>query len=337
MTFLQVLWFILIFVLIAGYFVLDGFDLGVGVLYPFLGKSDGDKALLRRIIGPVWDGNEVWLLTAGGALFAAFAPAYACTFSGFYLAIMLVLFGLIVRAVSLELYAHDKGNGHIWDALFFVGSLLPALLFGVAVGNVIEGIVLNANGDYTGGFFALLNPFALVCGVLGLAQCLLQGAAWVALKTLPGRLHSLAVALRKTLALSVLVIFGLATLAYFTLGASAAAGSVPLAARIACVCVIVLLLVACMLLRNASDLVLFACSSLVCVGLVALTATTLFPNIVPATDAALSITVAGAASSDAALSAMTVITCIGLPLVLLYHFLVYRSFAGRVSSDDAAE
>ena len=135
MTVLGILWFILIAVLIAGYFILDGFDLGAGVLSPFVAKDEKEKAIVCRSVGPVWDGNEVWLLTAGGALFAAFAPAYATTFSGFYLAIMLVLFGLIVRAVSLEYRAHDPKWKKLWDALFFLGSLLPALLFGVAIGN----------------------------------------------------------------------------------------------------------------------------------------------------------------------------------------------------------
>ena len=127
-TFFQGLWFLLIFVLIAGYFVLDGFDLGAGVLYPFVAKGDEEKAVVRTSIGPVWDGNEVWLLTAGGALFAAFPAAYATTFSGFYLAVMLVLFGLIVRAVSLEYRGIDHKWAKVWDGCFFVGSLLPALL-----------------------------------------------------------------------------------------------------------------------------------------------------------------------------------------------------------------
>ena len=148
MSALAVLWFFLIFVLIAGYFVLDGFDLGVGVLYRALAKTDAERALVRRSIGPVWDGNEVWLLTAGGALFAAFPAAYATTFSGFYLAVMLVLFGLIVRAVSLEFGAHDPKWGRAWDACFTIGSFLPALLLGVALGNVIAGVPLAANGDY---------------------------------------------------------------------------------------------------------------------------------------------------------------------------------------------
>ena len=153
MTALGILWFILIAVLIAGYFILDGFDLGAGVLSPFVAKDEKEKAVVRRSVGPVWDGNEVWLLTAGGALFAAFAPAYATTFSGFYLAVMLVLFGLIVRAVSLEYRAHDPKWKGIWDALFFIGSLLPALLFGVAIGNVYAGIPMDANGDYIGNSF----------------------------------------------------------------------------------------------------------------------------------------------------------------------------------------
>ena len=130
MSALAVLWFFLIFVLIAGYFVLDGFDLGVGVLYRALAKDERERALVRRSIGPVWDGNEVWLLTAGGALFAAFPAAYATTFSGFYLAVMLVLFGLIVRAVSLEFRAHDPKWARAWDVCFTVGSFLPALLLG---------------------------------------------------------------------------------------------------------------------------------------------------------------------------------------------------------------
>ena len=136
MSALAVLWFFLIFVLIAGYFLLDGFDLGVGVLYRALAKDERERALVRRSIGPVWDGNEVWMLTAGGALFAAFPAAYATTFSGFYLAVMLVLFGLIVRAVSLEFRAHDPQWARAWDVCFTVGSLLPALLLGVALGNV---------------------------------------------------------------------------------------------------------------------------------------------------------------------------------------------------------
>ena len=151
-TFFQGLWFLLIFVLIAGYFVLDGFDLGAGVLYPFVAKGDEEKAVVRTSFGPVWDGNEVWLLTAGGALFAAFPAAYATTFSGFYLAVMLVLFGLIVRAVSLEYRGIDHKWAKVWDGCFFVGSLLPALLLGVGMclcmvfDKMIPGVIIGLVG-----------------------------------------------------------------------------------------------------------------------------------------------------------------------------------------------
>ena len=130
--------------------MLDGFDLGAGALYPFIAKGEDEKRLVRASIGPVWDGNEVWLLTGGGAIFAAFPAVYAATFSGFYLAIMLVLFGLILRAVSLEFRHRDESWHGFWDFCFFVGSLVPALLVGVALGNVIRGIPLNEAGDYTG-------------------------------------------------------------------------------------------------------------------------------------------------------------------------------------------
>ena len=218
MSALAVLWFFLIFVLIAGYFVLDGFDLGIGVLYRALAKTEGERALVRRSIGPVWDGNEVWLLTAGGALFAAFPAAYATTFSGFYLAVMLVLFGLIVRAVSLEFRAHDRQWGRVWDACFTVGSFLPALLLGVALGNVIAGIPMAENGDYAGvPLLGLLSPFTLVTGLLGLAMCLSAGAAWAALKTQrESAVHARAEKLRAPLQIAALVLFAVASVLAFT-------------------------------------------------------------------------------------------------------------------------
>ena len=218
MTALGILWFILIVVLMIGYFVLDGFDLGVGVLYPALAKTEEDKMTCLKAIGPVWDGNEVWLLTAGGALFAAFAPAYATSFSGFYLAIMLVLFGLILRAISVEFRYHGDDMHQLWDGLFFLGSLLPALLFGVAIGNIVMGLPLNANGDYTGSFVALLNPFALLCGVLGLVHMLLQGSSWIALKAPAGsELRERAAALRGKLALVAAGVFAVVTVLFFVL------------------------------------------------------------------------------------------------------------------------
>ena len=177
---LQNLWFLLFGVLVAGYAVLDGFDLGVGVLSLFR-QSPDEKRLMINAIGPVWDGNEVWLLTAGGALFAAFPPVYATVFSGFYLALILLLVFLILRAVSMEFRGKVDSQTwrRFWDLGFGVGSFGPALLFGVAVGNIMRGIALDANGLYTGSFLDLLNPYALVMGLLSLVAFTCHGAVFM--------------------------------------------------------------------------------------------------------------------------------------------------------------
>ncbi|HEX6140820.1 MAG TPA: cytochrome d ubiquinol oxidase subunit II, partial [Candidatus Limnocylindria bacterium] len=165
---LATIWFILVGVLLVGYAVLDGFDLGVGMLHFVIGRSPEERRVLVRSIGPVWDGNEVWLLTMGGALFAAFPAVYATVFSGFYLALMLLLVALILRAVAIEFRGHvdDPRWVATWDVAFSIGSFLPAVLFGVAIGNVAQGVPLSADGAYEGGLIGLLNPFALLMGVV---------------------------------------------------------------------------------------------------------------------------------------------------------------------------
>lgn len=339
MTALGILWFVLIAVLICGYFVLDGFDLGAGALYPFLARDERDRAVIRRAIGPVWDGNEVWLLTAGGALFAAFAPAYATSFSGFYLAIMLVLFGLIVRATALEFRAHDPAWSKLWDALFFVGSLVPALLFGVAVGNIVQGMPLDAAGDYTGTFFDLLSPFALSCGVLGLVHMLVQGSSWIALKApRSSGLKARATALRGRLAVADLVVFALVALQFFMVvvpNSAAGISANTVSSVFALVFVASMVAVAaCKGTCRKADVVRHVLASLGCVGLVGMLAASLFPNLIPATTPAFSITIANAASGDLTLIAMTVIACIGVPLVLAYHVISYRIFSGSLDDSD---
>ncbi|MEF2656454.1 MAG: cytochrome d ubiquinol oxidase subunit II [Eggerthellaceae bacterium] len=340
MTELGILWFILIAILIAGYFILDGFDLGAGILSPFVAKDETEGAIIRRAIGPVWDGNEVWLLTAGGALFAAFAPAYATTFSGFYLAVMLVLFGLIVRAVSLEYRAHDPKWGRVWDAMFFIGSLLPALLFGVAIGNVYAGIPLDANGDYAGvPLLGLITPFTLLCGLLGLSIFLTQGATWLALKApKPSALQTRVASLRRPFAIVSLVLFALITV-YALVGIKPAMDPLLEAVRWVLFAVMLVALTAVIITArkdSSSDLLPFILSSATALVLVLLFAASMFPNLVVATVGE-SITIANAASSDLALSWMTGITCVGLPLVLIYHFIVYRTFRGRVAIEDTHE
>lgn len=339
MTELGILWFILIAILIAGYFILDGFDLGAGILSPFVAKNETDKAIIRRAIGPVWDGNEVWLLTAGGALFAAFAPAYATTFSGFYLAVMLVLFGLIVRAVSLEYRAHDPKWKGIWDALFFIGSLLPALLFGVAIGNVYAGIPLDANGDYAGiPLLGLITPFTLLCGLLGLSIFLTQGTTWLAQKApKPSALQARVAGLRRPLALVSLVLFLVVTV-YALLGIQPTMDPALEVVRWALFVLMLVALIGIVVTSKTegSDLVPFLLSSASALFLVLLFAASMFPNLVVATVGE-TITIANAASSDLALAWMTGITCVGLPLVLIYHIIIYRTFRGRISPEETNE
>ena len=335
MTALGVLWFFLIFLLIAGYFVFDGFDLGAGVLYPFLAKDDHERSIIRHAIGPVWDGNEVWLLTAGGALFAAFAPAYATTFSGFYLAIMLVLFGLILRAVSVEFVDRDPQWARVWNICFFVGSLLPALLFGVAVGNVYAGIPMDANGDYAGiPLLGLVTPFTLLCGLLGLAMFMAAGAAWIALKAPEAsELRVRAQSMRRMLQAVALVLFmGVSVYGHFGI-APIMDPSLTVVRFALAILFAVALLVSLFWNGNPDrDLPVFILQSAAAVMLVFLLATSMFPNLVVASATSMgpSITVASAASSDLALSWMTGIACIGVPLVLFYHVLVYRAFRGRL-------
>lgn len=339
MTFFQVLWFGLIALLIGVYFILDGFDLGVGVLYPFIAKNEEEKAVLRRSIGPVWDGNEVWLLTAGGALFAAFPPAYATTFSGFYLAIMLVLFGLIVRAVSLELRAHDFKWRKVWDGCFFVGSLLPALLFGVAVGNVLQGIPMDMNGDYTGiPLLGLLSPFTLLCGVLGLTLFIVQGATWIALKAAkPSKLQERAARLRIPIQVTALAIFAVLSVLFFVFVQPVMSDATSII-RIIFLILFLGAIIASIIVGKKSDLWAFLAASLSVFSLVGLWAASQFPTLVVASADSMgaSITLMNGSSTELALMWMTGIAAIGVPLVLFYHVIIYRIFKGRITERELA-
>lgn len=341
MTVLNVLWFFLIFILIAGYFVLDGFDLGVGVLYPFITKNEEEKAIARRAIGPVWDGNEVWLLTAGGALFAAFPDAYATTFSGFYLAVMLVLFGLIVRAVSFEFWAGDPKWRGVWDVCFFVGSLLPALLLGVAVGNIYAGIPMTEAGDYAGfPLFGLITPFTLATGLLGLAMFMTAGACWLALKApKDSELRARAVALRMPLQIVSLVLFVVVSVMALGFVQLDMAPELNIVRVLFAIVMVAGIAVSIFFVKSKDcDLGAFIAQSASTVGLVMLLACSMFPNLVVASADSVgsSITLMSAGASELSLTCMTVILCIGLPLVLIYHVVIYRTFRGRVKVEDLA-
>ena len=212
---LQAIWFLLVGVLIIGYAILDGFDLGVGVLHLFL-KNEQERRLSLNAIGPVWDGNEVWLLTGGGALFAAFPVVYATVFSGFYLALMLLLVALIFRAVSMEFRGKVDSPAwkKVWDWAFGIGSLLPAVLFGVAFGNILRGLPINEQGAFTGSFFGLLNPYAILIGVLSLCVFIMHGAIYLALKT-EGELQERMISVASSFWVATVGLYTLATLVSF--------------------------------------------------------------------------------------------------------------------------
>jgi len=334
-TTLQLSWFVLFQVLIIGYAILDGFDLGVGVLSLF-NRSDEERRLYVNAIAPVWDGNEVWLLTGGGALFAAFPPVYATVFSGFYLALMLVLLGLILRSVSMEFRGKVESLAwrRFWDRSLGVGSFLPALLFGVAVGNVLRGVPLDAEGEFAGTFFGLLNPFALVCGVLGLVMFLTQGALYLATKS-DGHLRRRMLATASRTWIAWVILYVLATLYAFFEAPRLFDGTTgsPL------FWVLFLALLASLLylpvaIRGARPFAGLLASSVGILATIGAAAFALYPDLLPANnDAEHSLTVANASSTPATLRTMLVIALVGMPIVIGYTAVVYRVFKGKVVID----
>lgn len=326
---LRNVWFALIGVLLCGYSILDGFDLGVGALFPFLVRNEDEKRTLARAVGPVWDGNEVWLLTGGGALFAAFPIAYATVFSGFYLALMLVLFSLILRAVSLEFRAHDPARKKLWEAAFVGGSFLPALLFGIALGNVVVGVPLDSEMEYAGTFFTLLRPLPLVFGLLGLAAFLLHGSTYAVIKT-GGALQTRARKAAKTMTCAVAAGFALSFLAViiYLPGALKRAPAWTFA-------VLVWLSLGLLpsAIKKGKDTLAFVLSSSVFAGLWGVVGSIHYPYLVRATDPSLSITITNASSSALTLKVMLIIALVGMPLVVGYTIFAYRVFKGKVQLD----
>ena len=323
---LRNIWFLLIGVLLAGYSVLDGFDLGLGALLPLLAKNEDDKRALIGAIGPVWDGNEVWLLAGGGALFAAFPLAYATVFSGFYLALMLVLFSLILRAVSLEFRAHDRSRQGLWEGAFVGGSLLPALLFGVALGNVIVGVPLDSRGEFTGSFFTLLRPLPLVFGLLGLCAFLVHGAVYAALKT-EGELRGRAQKAGRRLVLAFAGAFALSFIMAWIYRPTTLK-SIP--AWIFAALVLLSLVLVSGALRKGRDGRAFVFSSAAFLSLWGIVGAIQYPDLVRALDPALSLTVRNASSSALTLKVMLIIALVGMPLVIGYTIFAFRVFKGRV-------
>lgn len=328
---LNTLWFILVAVLFIGFCILEGFDYGVGMLLPFLGRGDRERRAIINTIGPVWDGNEVWVLTAGGAIFAAFPNWYATLFSGFYLALFLMLFALIVRAVAFEFRSKDQHPAWraLWDWMIFVGSAIPALLWGVALGNLLRGVPIDANMQYVGGFFNLLNPYALIGGLATLSMFLLHGALFLNLKT-EGALRERALAATKrigpvTTVLVFLFVFAtpFMTDAFERLGYDP--GVVPIAAGGA-------LLAAGWLVSQGRTGWAFVMTSLSIALSVITIFMALFPRVmVSSLNPDWSLTIYTASSSQYTLGVMSIVALIFVPIVLGYQAWSYWVFRQRVS------
>jgi cytochrome bd ubiquinol oxidase subunit II len=329
-TFLQALWFVLISVLWLGYFVLEGFDFGVGMLIRAVGKDKAERRAVIHSIGPVWDGNEVWLLVAGGATFAAFPQWYATLFSGFYLALFLILVGLIVRNVSFEFWgkaATDRGRER-WEWALMFGSFLPALLWGVGWANIVHGVPIDAQHEYTGTLFTLLNPYALLGGLATLSIFLAHGAIFLDLRT-TGAVGERARAIAGRAA-PVAAVVGIAFLAWTV--ASHPGGVDSASAVLAALSA--LALVAAAVLAGVRPGQAFAATTAAILTFFTALFVDLFPHaMVSSTSSAFDMTLSQSASSDYTLTVMTVVAVLLVPVVLAYQAWTYWVFRHRVSSE----
>ncbi len=323
---LTTVWFALIAVLWIGYFVLEGFDFGVGILLPLLGRDEPERRSMLRTIGPVWDGNEVWVLVAGGATFAAFPEWYATLFSGFYLALFLILVALIVRGMGIE-YRNKRGEAAWrwrWDVVIAIGSFLPAVLWGVAFANIVQGVPIDADRQFTGNLLTLLNPFGLLGGLTTLLLFVTHGLVFLTLKT-EGIIRERAGALILPVGLVTAVVA-----VVFLLWANAIRGdAVSTAIAVVAALAFVGALVASRLRREGWAFV----GSAVTIGLAVVSLFwALFPDVMPSsTDAAYSLTTTNAASTEYTLTIMTVVAVIFVPLVLGYQLWTYWVFRQRVT------
>ena len=334
---LSTVWFLLIAVLWTGYLVLEGFDFGVGMLLAILPKGDKarrekERRLMINTVGPVWDGNEVWLLTAGGATFAAFPEWYATLFSGFYIPLFIILVALIVRVVAFEW--RGKIDSPVWrawaDRALIFGSFVPALLWGVAFANLVRGVELDANHQYVGGFFALLSPFALLGGLVTLTIFLTHGAIFLAMKT-DGDVRERAGAFAARISVVTLVLAGVwavwAQLEFS--GKPWTWGAVAVAA------VALVLVVGATRVRREG--IAFTASAVAIVAAVVLIFGSMFPDVMPAFDPANSLTVDNASSTDYTLTVMTWVAAILTPVVLLYQGWTYWVFRKRLTIEHIPE
>lgn len=365
---LRVIWWALMGVLLIGFALTDGFDLGVAALLPWVAKGDEERRLVINTIAPTWEGNQVWLILGAGAIFAAWPFVYAVSFSGFYLAMFLVLSALILRPVGFKYRSKrpDKAWRERWDWALFVGGFVPALVFGVAVGNVLTGIPFRLDSDlrsfYEGTLLGLFHPFSLVAGLLSVAMIVLHGASWLAIKIERGAVHDRARAFGQIAAGASILLFALggamiATMGYgfrLTHGADPFGPSNPLLSGtvaapgawldnygrypwmlIAPVLGFAGPLLAWVGIRTGREALAFGGSSIGAVGIIATVGLSMFPFILPSSiDPASSLTVWNASSSQVTLFIMLAVTAVFLPIVLLYTAWVYKVLFGRITMRD---
>jgi cytochrome d ubiquinol oxidase subunit II len=322
---LTTIWFALIAILWCGYFLLEGFDFGAAMLMPVVADDDTERRVVLNTFGPVWDGNEVWLIVAGGATFAAFPEWYATLFSGFYLPLLLILVALIARGVAFEYRGKidDPQWRRRWDLCIVAGSFLPALLWGVAFANIIRGVPLDANHEYTGNLFTLLNPYALLGGAVTLTLFLLHGAVFLTLRT-TGAVRTRSRAFARAITGPTVALA--AGFLVWTEASYGDAGSAVVASLAA-----VALLVAVLATAMEWDGRAFIATGTTIVLVTAALFLALFPNVLPATEAAHSLTVTNASSSHYTLTVMTWVAVLLTPLVLAYQAWTYWVFRARVS------
>ena len=329
---LNILWFILIGVLYIVYFVLEGFDMGVGILLPFLGRSDGERRVIINTIGPHWDGIEVWLLTAGGATFAAFPQWYATLFSGFYLPLFFILVALIFRGVAFEFRSRDENKvwRALWDWAIFFGSIVPALLWGVAFANIVKGVPIDAAMQYTGGFWNLLNPFALIAGLVSLLGFTLHGALFLSLKTTGETLEKVEKVTRE-IWLAEFIVFAVLIVASYKFvplfsGFGLNAGLALLVAFVLLTCISIFVAG-----KKTGWAFIFSAAAILITT--AAVFWQLFPNVmISSTAVANNLTIYSAASSPYTLGVMTKVVLIMVPIVLAYTAWSYWTFRKRITT-----
>ncbi|HCU68119.1 MAG TPA: cytochrome d ubiquinol oxidase subunit II [Desulfomicrobium sp.] len=333
---LETIWFLLWGVLWAIYFILDGYDLGIGTLLPFLGKSDTDRRIMLNSMGPFWDGNEVWLITAGGVTFAAFPKAYAVMFSGLYTPLMLLLFALIIRGVSLE-FRHQVDSPawrRVWDWGATIGSFLPALLLGVAFANIFMGLPLDENGVFQGNLLTLLNPYGLAGGVLFVLLFAMHGALWLTIKS-EGDLQRRAANLARKLWPVLVVLIGafvVLTVVYTNLLANYLTNPLLLVLLVAPVLALLLLR---QQIGKEDWWFAWGLSAAMITGLTLFGVVGLYPALLPSSiNPDYSITIANAASSTLTLSIMLGVALVFVPIVAAYQFWLYRTFSHKVTEKE---